>query len=76
MFAIGDNATPNDGPPLPATAQVANQQAYWLAKTLNRHAKSAKTIEEQKPFEWKNMGSMVYIGNQRVCCPSPGRSSC
>ncbi|EIW67161.1 hypothetical protein TREMEDRAFT_45240 [Tremella mesenterica DSM 1558] len=65
VFAIGDNATPADGPPLPATAQVATQQAKWLAKALNAHGRG-QTLESQPGFEWKNWGSMVYVGNSRA----------
>lgn len=38
VFAIGDCAW-LEGKDLPATAQVANQQAVWLGRTLNKAAK-------------------------------------
>lgn len=58
VFAIGDNAMPADGHRLPATAQVANQMAAYIAKSLNKGT--------EKPFKWKNYGSMVFIGDYRV----------
>ncbi|RSH82657.1 uncharacterized protein EHS24_007651 [Apiotrichum porosum] len=62
VFAIGDNATPADGTRLPQTAQVASQMAGYMASTLGAVAKG-KSLESQAAFEWKNRGSMVFIGN-------------
>lgn len=58
VYAIGDNAMPNDGHRLPATAQVASQMATYIAKALNKG--------DAEPFKWKNYGSMVFIGDYRV----------
>ena len=56
VFAIGDVAA-IEGVPLPATAQVANQKAAWLAKHLNKGDLQAEA------FTYKNMGIMAYLGN-------------
>lgn len=66
VFAIGDNALPIEGGRLPATAQVASQMATWIAKTLKRTGKGAK-LEDGSAFVWKNRGSMVFVGDYRVC---------
>jgi NADH dehydrogenase len=56
VYAIGDCAA-IEGTMYPATAQVANQKAEWLAKRLNRND------FDKAGFTWKNMGVMAYIGN-------------
>jgi len=62
VWAIGD-AAKIDTAPLPATAQVANQKAIYLAKKLN---KIVKDHESPKPFEFHNQGSLAYIGNWKA----------
>ncbi len=47
--------------PLPATAQVAEQEGMYLGRYLNAQAKQ-KTI---KPFRYKHAGMLAYIGGQR-----------
>ena len=95
VFAIGDAATIEHSP-LPATAQVANQQAKYVARRLNRLVRpwffpslapsstsSARASEEAEghaasvpapdaktkgeafegaPFEFRNAGSLAYVG--------------
>ncbi|EIN05070.1 FAD/NAD(P)-binding domain-containing protein [Punctularia strigosozonata HHB-11173 SS5] len=61
VYAIGDCAGVAGGPVLPATAQVAQQKALHLAKELNRAAKSGDAYQPV-PFEFKNRGSLAYIG--------------
>jgi len=56
VFALGDCAIV-EGTHYPATAQVASQKAYWLAKRLN------KGDLDKAGFTWKNMGVMAYVGN-------------
>jgi len=56
VYALGDCAL-LEGTSYPATAQVANQKADWLAKRLNRDD------FEKSGFTWKNMGILAYIGN-------------
>ncbi|GMK59293.1 hypothetical protein CspeluHIS016_0703080 [Cutaneotrichosporon spelunceum] len=65
VFAIGDNATPNDGHRLPATAQVASQMAGYMAKLL-KAAGRGEEIDKARPFKWKDHGSMVFIGDYRA----------
>ncbi|KAF1810808.1 FAD/NAD(P)-binding domain-containing protein, partial [Eremomyces bilateralis CBS 781.70] len=59
VYAIGDCAT-TEGTSYPATAQVASQKAYWLAKRLNRGG------FERGGFNWKNAGTLAYIGSWRA----------
>lgn len=55
---------------LPPTAQVAQQEGRYLAASLNKLADLAEKHAEKDeisddaipPFEWKNLGSMAYIG--------------
>lgn len=58
VFALGDNANVRDSV-MPATAQVASQQALWLGKHLNN-----ETVTTQK-FVFKNLGLMTYLGNSK-----------
>jgi NADH dehydrogenase FAD-containing subunit len=59
IFALGDCAAV-EGMSYPATAQVANQEAIWLAKRLNKQ----DLADPKTPgFQWKNMGVMAYLGN-------------
>jgi hypothetical protein len=44
---------------------VASQMAKHLSTTLNLTAKGTR-LEATKAFAWKNMGSMVFIGDNRV----------
>ncbi|KAF9956879.1 hypothetical protein BGZ72_002390 [Mortierella alpina] len=64
VYALGDCATIKDHE-LPQTAQVANQQAIYLRKALNKLAKHPEKslTDVTAPFSWKNMGTMAYIGN-------------
>ncbi|KAI9175764.1 hypothetical protein H9P43_006128 [Blastocladiella emersonii ATCC 22665] len=59
VFALGDCATIKDLD-LPATAQVANQKANYLAKQLNHVDKP------HAPFTYHHMGTMAYIGGWRA----------
>ncbi|WP_373976532.1 NAD(P)/FAD-dependent oxidoreductase [Chitinibacter sp. SCUT-21] len=61
IFAIGDCAAAPDGegrPQLSATAQVAHQQASWLAEALIKRL-NGKAIT---PFVFKPQGMMVSLG--------------
>ncbi|KAG7102842.1 NADH dehydrogenase like protein [Verticillium longisporum] len=62
VFAMGDCAV-MDREALPATAQVASQQAVYLARTLNRHGDD---VSRAKPFAWRNLGTMAYLGSWRA----------
>ncbi|SMC21786.1 NADH dehydrogenase [Andreprevotia lacus DSM 23236] len=61
IFAIGDCASAPDGEggkPLPATAQVAHQQASWLADALE----ALQAGREVTPFRFKPQGIIVSVG--------------
>ncbi|KAF9429951.1 hypothetical protein BGZ94_008907 [Podila epigama] len=64
VYALGDCATIKDHE-LPQTAQVANQQAIYLRKALNKLAQNPEKslADVTAPFSFKNLGSMAYIGN-------------
>ncbi len=61
VFAIGDCSVV-EGTPLPATAQVAQQQGKYLAQCLNARVRGGKI----KPFAYKHLGMLAYIGNNRA----------
>lgn len=56
VYALGDCAASG----YPATAQVASQQALWIAKRLNKG-----DIDRQE-FRYNDLGVMAYIGNQKA----------
>lgn len=64
VWAIGDCAMVNDGPVLPATAQVASQKADFVVDVLNKLAKG-RTPPDQD-FKWKNQGSLAYLGDWKA----------
>ncbi len=63
---------------LPATAQRAHQQGKYLGKKLSKLAKSSASLTVNdildgdiddavsKPFQYKHLGSLAYIGNSAV----------
>ncbi|KAK6332930.1 hypothetical protein TWF718_010758 [Orbilia javanica] len=59
VFAVGDVSVVEKSP-LPATAQVANQEARWLAEHLN-----SGEINFQR-FSFRNLGVMTYLGGMRA----------
>ncbi len=65
VFAAGDCASPE--PPLPATAQVAQQQGKYLARSLPRLAVG----EEVPPFRFRPQGMLAYIGGGRALADLP-----
>jgi len=56
VFALGDCAE-IEGNVLPATAQVAQAEGYYLASVLNGKVTT--------PFKFKYLGIMAYIGSQQ-----------
>ncbi|KAI0664162.1 FAD/NAD-P-binding domain-containing protein [Cubamyces menziesii] len=70
VFAIGDACT-IETEALPATAQVANQQAKYLTKRLNRLIKSSSASASSSDaasadaaaFKFQNAGSLAYVGD-------------
>lgn len=63
VYALGDCAACGD-PALPATAQVAQQQGKYLADSLRR----ARAL---RPFDYKRMGMLAYIGAGRALADLP-----
>ncbi|KAI1258778.1 pyridine nucleotide-disulfide oxidoreductase-domain-containing protein [Xylariaceae sp. FL1019] len=59
VFSIGDCATVQ-GEQFPATAQVASQQASYLAKRLNKGDVDSKT------FKYRDWGVMTYLGGWKA----------
>ncbi|GAA5832999.1 hypothetical protein JCM3766R1_000392 [Sporobolomyces carnicolor] len=59
IFVIGDASSLEAK--LPATAQVASQEAAYLSKHLNRLAKG-RPIDPEAGFEFNNRGAMAYLG--------------
>jgi len=62
IYAIGDCAA-IEGYPLPATAQVAESQACYLAKFL--------TTTTDEPYEFKNKGLLAYLGGYEALTELP-----
>ena len=64
VFVIGDAAV-IEQERLPATAQVANQQAKYITKKLNRLIRSTtgRLGADEKPFTFQNAGSLAYVGD-------------
>jgi NADH dehydrogenase len=54
IFALGDcsDLAGADGKPLPSTAQVARQQALFLAKSLASHIKSGEPLGSSNIATW------------------------
>lgn len=68
VFALGDvSVFENDR--LPATAQVANQEAKWLGKRLNKGF-----IDGEEGFSFKNLGVMTYLGNMQAIMQTSGNN--
>ncbi len=61
IWAMGDcaQALGPDGKALPARAQVASQQAAWLARAL------LDADRLQKPFVYGDRGSLISLGNDQ-----------
>lgn len=64
IFAIGDCAVIEKNE-LPATAQFAQQLGYFLASYLN------KNRSKNKPFEFRNLGMLAYIGGGKALADIP-----
>jgi len=63
VYALGDCAACGE-PPLPATAQVAQQQGRYLADVLG-------SKREMRPFGYRRMGMLAYIGAGRALADLP-----
>jgi NADH:ubiquinone reductase (non-electrogenic) len=67
IYAAGDCATA-EGENYPATAQVAMQAGKYLGTHLNDLARG----KEPKPFVYKHLGMLAYIGSNRALADLPG----
>jgi NADH:ubiquinone reductase (H+-translocating) len=61
VYALGDMASSPDenGTPLPALAQVAAQQGYYLGRALAKQAQNGGPLP---PFKFHNRGNTAIIG--------------
>lgn len=61
VYALGDMASAPDanGTPLPALAQVAAQQGYYLGRALAKNFEHGKPLP---PFKFHNRGNTAIIG--------------
>lgn len=66
IFAVGDCATVG-GAGLPQTAQLAEQEGKHLAAMLNDMARG----KEPKPFQFRNLGMLAYIGEGKALADLP-----
>lgn len=66
IYSLGDCAT-IEGNILPATSQVAQQEGYYLAKSLNALA----SLRPLKPFTYHHRGMLAYIGSNRALADLP-----
>lgn len=78
VFAIGDCVTiKNLNPPLPATAQVANQEARYLSKAFNKHYSPStnsldiESYEKAQGFNFHNRGVMTFLGSSKAILQGP-----
>ncbi|KAK5990078.1 putative NADH dehydrogenase [Cladobotryum mycophilum] len=64
VYALGDCSVVQEQR-YPATAQVANQQAVYLGKQLN---KRTDTTDDSRslPFKFRNLGVMAYLGSYKA----------
>jgi NADH:ubiquinone reductase (non-electrogenic) len=70
VFALGDCCA-NADTPLPALAQVAEQQGKYLAQVLNQRANELEhEWAKVHPFEYKSLGSMATVGTSSVLLKS------
>ncbi|XP_033115494.1 internal alternative NAD(P)H-ubiquinone oxidoreductase A1, mitochondrial-like [Anneissia japonica] len=67
IYALGDCAD-IQGNSLPCTAQVAERQGKYLCESLECSRKG----ENVKPFVFKNMGMLAYLGSYKALTDTPG----
>ena len=80
-FALGDCCTIGGlSPPLPATAQVANQEAQYLSTSLNKHHSPAtgkfdpESYASSQGFNYRNRGVMTFLGSSKAVLQGPETS--
>lgn len=85
IMALGDcavMANPRDGKPLPATAQVARQEAAHLARFINDGTLEITSPEpdaavqvafssKARPFTYTHMGQLAYLGHDEAAFDLP-----
>ena len=61
VYSLGDMASSpgEDGKPLPALAQVAAQQGYYLGRALAQNLQDGKPMP---PFKFRNRGNTAIVG--------------
>jgi NADH:ubiquinone reductase (non-electrogenic) len=64
IFAVGDCAVLISGD-IPATAQVAQQEGFYLSKLFNAELKN------YRKFKFKNLGMLAYIGDHKALADLP-----
>lgn len=81
VFAMGDCTNiANVSPALPATAQVANQEAQYLAKAMNKNFSStsrrfdADSFDDSAAFNYHNRGVMTFLGGNKAVLQGPSVS--
>ncbi len=66
VYALGDCSC-LASQPVPATAQVAEQQGHYLADAFRRRARGRPV----KPFRYHPMGMLAYVGGHRAVADLP-----
>ena len=66
VYALGDCAAAGD-PPMPATAQIAQQQGKYLAKAIANRLKG-KLV---RPFRRRDFGMLAYLGAGKALADLP-----
>lgn len=67
VWAVGDCAAAG-APPMPATAQVAQRQGAYLARSFRRERRGRAVA----PFDHRSLGMLAYIGAGRALADLPG----
>lgn len=68
IFAIGDCSFIETSP-YPCTAQVAEREGSYVAKSLGLIAQGKAS--EVEPFSWKNIGMLAYLGDYQGLADFP-----
>jgi NADH:ubiquinone reductase (non-electrogenic) len=66
IYALGDCAAAGD-PPMPATAQIAQQQGKYLAKAIANRLKGKPV----RPFQQRDFGMLAYLGAGKALADLP-----
>ena len=66
IYALGD-CSECEKTIYPATAQVAQQEGKYLGKSLNNAARNKKV----KPFSFRNLGMLAYVGEHKALADIP-----